>query len=135
MFKKKFEKKKIVKEKILGKYFVKIYETDPYFYQHYKELRKVQKNGRFFMLFKIDAYFLEHNLALEIDEKALTDRDLIFEQKRQEGLEKILDFDFIRINTSKEGYDAIYEIGTIQTFLSKFKAKKIKKLEEEIKKL
>ena len=118
-----------MQEKILEKYFVKIYETDSYFYQHYKELRKVQKNGRDFMLFKIDAYFLEHNLALEIDGKALTC------QKRQEALEKILDFEFIRINTRKEGYDVIYEIGRIQTFLSKFKTKKIKKLEEEIKKL
>ena len=124
-----------MQEKILEKYFVKIYETDSYFYQHYKELRKVQKNGRDFMLFKIDDYFLEHNLALEIDGKALSDRYLIFEQKRQEALEKLLDFEFIKINTSKEGYDVIYEIGRIQTFLSKFKTKKIKKLEEEIKKL
>ena len=77
------------------------------------------------MFFKIDAYFLQHNLALEIDEKILTGRDLIFEQKRPEALEKILDFDFIRINTIKEGYDTIYETGRIQAFLSKFKIKKV----------
>ena len=60
------------------------------------------------MFFKIDAYFLQHNLALEIDEKILTGRDLIF-----------------RINTIKEGYDTIYETGRIQAFLSKFKIKKV----------
>ena len=69
-----------------------------------KKLKNLKnlKNGRYFMLFKIDAYFLQHNLALEIDEKILTGRDFIFEQKRQEAREKILDFDFIRINTIKE---------------------------------
>ena len=52
------------------------------------------------MLFRIDAYFTEYLLAIEIDEKGNTDRDLIFEEKRQEALEKILGCKFIRINTS-----------------------------------
>ena len=54
------------------------------------------------MLFRIDAYFTEYLLAIEIDEKGNTDRDLIFEEKRQEALEKN---SILRINTSKEGYD------------------------------
>ena len=41
-------------------------------------------------------------LAIEIDEKSHTDRDLEFEKKRQEALEKKLNCTFIRINTSKE---------------------------------
>ena len=45
----------------------------------------------------------------------------------------------VRINTSKENYDADYEASRIQTFISKFKDKenesKIKALEDEIKKL
>ena len=36
---------------------------------------------------------------------------------------------------SKEGYDAGYEASRIQTFISKFKDKKIKELEDEIKKI
>ena len=54
------------------------------------------------MLFRIDAYFTEYLLAIEIDEKGNTDKDLIFEEKRQEALEKN---SILRINTSKEGYD------------------------------
>ena len=42
------------------------------------------------MLFRIDIYFTEYSLAVEIDEKGHTDRYLIFEEKRQEALEKKL---------------------------------------------
>ena len=53
----------------------------------------------------------------------------------QKELEKKLSCEFIRINTSKEGYDADYETSRIQAFISKFKDKKIKELEYKIKKL
>ena len=95
-------------------------------------------------IFRIDAYFTEYFLAIEIDEQNHKGRDLIFEKKRQEALEKKLGCKFIRINTSnaKKGYDTDYEVNKIQVFNSKFKEKKakqkenkIKELEEEIKKL
>ena len=79
-----------VSDKILEEYCVQTYKIDPYFYDHDKELIKGDKNGRNYMLFKIDVYILEHNLAVEINEKAHTDRDLILEEKRQEALEKEL---------------------------------------------
>ena len=69
-------------------------------------------------------------------------RDLTFKEKRQEVLEKKLGRKFIRINTSKEGYDADYEASKIQIFISKFKKmqlkisnKKLKELQDKIKKL
>ena len=71
-------------------------------------------------------------MAVEIDEKAHTDRDLKFEEKRQKALEKKLNCKFIRINTSKENYDADYEANRIQTFISKFKDKEIKKLKLQL---
>ena len=126
-------------EKILENQFVKIYEIDPYFYDNYKEKIQVDGNDWEYILFRIDVYFTEYFLAVEIDEKGHTDRGLIFEEKRQKALEKKLNCEFIRINTSKENYDADY--GRIQTFISKFKdkenEKKVKKLEDEnkIKKL
>ena len=102
-----------VKSNIGNIFCVKIYKINPYFYEHSKELIKVDNNKRDYMLFKIDVYFLKHNLATEIDGKAHTDRDLIFGKKRQETLEKQLNCEIIRINTSKEGYDANYEIRRI----------------------
>ena len=65
-------------------------------------------------------------LAVEIDEKGHTDRDIIFEEKRQESLEKNLVV--IRINRSnaKNGYDLDHEVGNVQAFIDEFKIKKIK---------
>ena len=51
---------------------------------------KFDNNGCKYILFRIDIYFSECFLAVEIDEKGNTDRDLIFEEKRQKALEKNL---------------------------------------------
>ena len=67
---------------------------------------QVDENGHKYILFRIDVYFIEYFLATEVDKKVHTDRDLIFKKKRQEALEKKLDCKFIRINASKEGYNA-----------------------------
>ena len=80
--------------------------------------------------------FTKYCLAVEIDEKGHTDRDLEFEKKkRQEALEKKLKCRFIRFNTSKENFDVDYEVSKTQTFISQFKDNKNKKLEDEIEKL
>ena len=94
-------------------------------------MKKIQadKNGCKYILFRIDIYFSECLLAVEIDEKGH-----IFEEKRQKALERKLGCKFIRINTSnaKNGYDLDYEVGNAQAFIDEFKNKKIKKLEKKI---
>ena len=86
------------------------------------------------MLFRIDVSFNKFLLAVEIDEKVHTDRDLIFEEKRQNALEKKLGCEFIRINTSnaKNGYDLDFEVGNKEAFIDEFKNKKIKELEKKL---
>ena len=69
-------------------------------------------------MFRIDIYFTKYCLAVEIDEKGHTDRDLKFEEKRQKPLEKDLNCTFIRINTSRKNFDADYEASSIQAFIS-----------------
>ena len=96
---------------------------------------QVDNNDQEYILFRIDIYFTEYSLAVEIDEKGHTDRDLKFEEKRQEALEKKLNCTFIRINTSKENYNADYEAYRIQTFYSNFNKNKIKEQEDNIKSL
>ena len=95
------------------------------------------KNRHKYILFRIDVYFNKFLLAVEIDEKGHTDRDFIFEKKRQKVLEKILGCKFIRINTSnaKNVYDLHCEIGNIEAFIDEFKNKKIKELEKEIREI
>ena len=44
---------------------------------------QVDENEREYILFRIDIYFTEYFLAIEIDEKGHTDRDIIFEKKEK----------------------------------------------------
>ena len=48
---------------------------------------QVDKNGHKYIFFRTGVYFDEFLLAVEIDKKGHTDRDLTFEKKRQEALE------------------------------------------------
>ena len=50
----------------------------------------VDENGCKYILFRTDVYFTEYLLALQIDEKGNTDRDLLFEERRKKTLEKKL---------------------------------------------
>ena len=94
---------------------------------------QVDKTEWKYILLRIDVYFNKVLLAVEIDEKGHTDRDLIFEEKRQKALEKKLGCKFIRINTrnAKNGYDLDCEVGNVQAFIDEFKNKKIKELEDK----
>ena len=111
----------------LEKYSVKIYKIDPYFYEQYEKHIQVDDNKHKYTLFKIDIYFSEYSLAVEIDKKGV-DRDLIFEIKKQKALEKTLNCKFIRINTNN---DLDYELGNIHTFIHEFKNNRIKELEDK----
>ena len=90
---------------------------------------QVDKNGRNCRLFRIDVYFNKFLLAVDIDEKGHINRDLIFKEKRQEGLGKKISCKFIRINTSnaKNSYDFDYEVGNIEAFIDEFKDRQLEK--------
>ena len=47
-------------KKILEEYSVKIYEIGPYFYENYKEKIQLDKDGRKYILFRVDVYFTEY---------------------------------------------------------------------------
>ena len=66
-------------------------------------------------------------IFVAIDEKGHTDRDPVFEKKRQVALAKKLGCKFIRFNTNKENYNADYEIGRILTFILELKNKELKR--------
>ena len=91
-----------INEEVLEEYSANIYEiVNPYFYEHYNRKIQTDETGRAYILFRIDVCFTKYFLAVEIDEKGHSDRDLIFEEKRQKELEKKLNCEFIRINTSR----------------------------------
>ena len=74
--------KLFMNEKIPEDYSVKIYEIDPYFYEHHKIKIKVDKNVWKYISSRIDVYFTEHFLAKEIDEQNHEGTELIFEIKK-----------------------------------------------------
>ena len=117
-----------VDKKALEEYCVKFYEIEFFLWALWRKI-KVDKNGSKYILFRIDVYFSEYNLAVEVDEKRHTDRDLFF------FLKKKLDRKFIRINISKENCGADYEIGRTQTIISELKNKKVRELKKENKEL
>ena len=75
--------------------------------------------------YKIDAYFLKHKLATEVDERGHNDRDLEVEIEIQKALEKELDCKFIRINPAKENFNIFNEINRIYQHIVKSKEKNL----------
>ena len=65
----------------LKEHSVKIYKIDPYFYESYEKHLKVDDNERKYISFKIDIYFSDYSLAVEINKNGV-DRHLMFEVKR-----------------------------------------------------
>ena len=70
-----------VNEEILEEYSVKIYEIDPYFYEHYNKKIQVDNNDQKYILFRIDVYFTKYSLAVEIDEKVILTEILFLKKK------------------------------------------------------
>ena len=53
-------------------------------------IKKIQfdKNGRQYILLRIDVYFTKYCLAIEIDEKGHIDRDFDLKKKKTRGITK-----------------------------------------------
>ena len=67
--------------------------------------------------------------------KVILTGTLFLRRKDKKHQKKKLSCKFIRSNTSKEGYDADYEASRVQTFISKFKDRQLKKLNKKLKEL
>ena len=73
----------------------------------------------FVLNYKIDSYFPEHKLAIEIDEKGHTDRKINYEIERKNKVKEKLGCKFIRINPDQKDYDIFVEIGKINNYIVK----------------
>ena len=70
--------------------------------------------------YRIDLYFHEYKLAIEVDELGHTNRNINNEIKRQKALEKELNCIFIRINSDEKDFNIFKEINKIHTHIKKF---------------
>ena len=91
---------------------------------------------------EVNTYYLELIFILlnifqqqKLMKKVILTEILFLKKKDKKHQEKKLNCEFIRINTSRENYDADYEASRIQIFISKFKENETKKLKDERKKL
>ena len=82
------------------------------------------------IIYYLESMFILLNISQpwKLMKKAILTETLFL--RRQEVLEKKLGCKFIRINTSKEGYNVDYEVSRVQTFISNLKNRKLKKLEK-----
>ena len=76
--------------------------------------------------YKIDLYFPEHKLAIEVDEKGHEDRNIDYEKKKKKkAIEKELRFEFMRINPDDDEY---VEIGKLYNYIIKSTKKSTEKI-------
>ena len=69
--------------------------------------------------YRIDLYFHDYNLAIEVDEKGHKDRNIDHEIPRQKALEKKLSCEFIRINSDKKDFNTFKAINEIHRHIKK----------------
>ena len=77
--------------------------------------------------YKIDIYFHEYRLEIEVDEKGHKDRDINDEIQTQKALEKELGCEFIRINPDKESFNIFKAINEIHRHIKESIKKSTKK--------
>ena len=77
--------------------------------------------------YRIDLYFHEYKLAIEVDELRHADRNINNEIERQKALEKELNCVFIRINPDEKNFNIFKEIKYTDTLKNKKKQKNKKK--------
>ena len=96
---------------------------------------QVDENGDKYILNRTDVCFSEYLLPAVLMKKIILTETLFLRREDKKHQKKKLGCKFIRINISKEGYHADYEASRIQTFISKFKDKQLKKLNKKVNKL
>ena len=63
--------------------------------------------------YRIDLYFHDYKLAIEIDEFGHCYRNIDYEMKRQRSIEEELGCEFNRVNTDEKYFNIFVEIGKI----------------------
>ena len=81
--------------------------------------------------YRIDLYFHNYKLAIEVDELGHNDRNIKDEIERQRTLERYLNCEFIRINPDAADFNIYREINKIHRHIKQLNEAKIKKQEDK----
>ena len=83
--------------------------------------------------YRIDLYFHEYKLAIEVDELGHTDRNINNEIERQKALERELNCVFIRINPDEKDFNILKVINEIYRHIKKsFKKSLMNKISKRL---
>ena len=82
--------------------------------------------------YRIDLYFHKYKLAIEVDELGHNDRNIDYEIKRQQALERELNCVLIRINPDAIGFNIFREINKIHRHINKLKEQTKKQTKKSI---
>ena len=69
--------------------------------------------------YRIDLYFHDYKLAIEVDEKGLKDSNINHQIERQKAIEKKLGCEFTRINPDKEIFNTFKAVNEIHRHITK----------------
>ena len=69
--------------------------------------------------YRIDLYFHDYKLAIEVDEKDHKDRNIDYEIKRQEAIKERLGCEFTRIHPDEEYFNILKAINEIYRHIKK----------------
>ena len=69
--------------------------------------------------YRIDLYFHDHKLVIEVDELGHNDRNIDNKIQRQRAIEKELDCVFLRINPDEENFNTFRVLNKIQIHIKK----------------
>ena len=103
---------------------LKFIKLIPVFISIMGKKQKVDEKEYNFVLFRIDLYFSEYDLAVEIDEKGHTDIYLVAENKRQKALEKNLTSNLLGLIHAKKVMMCIIKLVEDKHLLANLKTKK-----------
>ena len=65
------------------------------------------------LAYRIDLYFHDYKVAIEIDENGNSDRNIDYEIKRKKAIEQKPGSTFIRIDPNKEDFDILRDINEV----------------------
>ena len=77
------------------------------------------QTGYKILSYRIDLYFHDYKLAIEIGENRYSDRNIDYEIKRQKAIEQELSCKFIRIDPRKDDFDIFSAINEIFRHIKK----------------
>ena len=69
--------------------------------------------------YRIELYFHDYKISIEIDEKGHKDKNIDHEIKRQKAIEKELSCKFIRIDPDEEDFNIFKDINAIHRHIKK----------------